>query len=122
MAGVIAEGSVDQALRGKHYNRSIRCLRLMYEALMRRLILYSLCYGASVPEDVKCQLMQIYDNSKYGRWMVEYWLELSNLPEERTAYMRDGLFSQSITGKPYSCLPLDLWIEMTMIEDESWLA
>ena len=24
------------------------------------------------------------------------------------------LFSQSITGKPYSCLPLDLWIEMTM--------
>ncbi|KAG0711388.1 hypothetical protein GWK47_020695 [Chionoecetes opilio] len=171
----------------------------MYEALMRRLILYSLCYGASVPEDVKCQLvilrdpsssfqeceqsyallesnpniitivaeeferitnsgtpmakywmsflemteilmmnlhalrtqnweefkaslrlmlpwMQIYDNSKYGRWMVEYWLELSNLPEERTAYMRDGLLSQSVTGKPYSmsCLPLDLWIEMTM--------
>ncbi len=58
--------------------------------------------------------MQIYDNDKYGKWMVEYWLELSNLPEERVAYMREGLFSQSMTGKPYSCLPLDLWIEMTM--------
>lgn len=58
--------------------------------------------------------MQIYDNSRYGRWMVEYWLELSNRPEERTAYMTDGLFFQSITGKPYFCLPLDLWIVMTM--------
>ena len=28
--------------------------------------------------------------------------------------MREGLFAQSMTGKPYSCLPLDLWIEMTM--------
>ena len=28
--------------------------------------------------------------------------------------MRDGLFAQSVKGKPYSCLPLDLWIEMTM--------
>ena len=30
--------------------------------------------------------------------------------------MSQGLFSQSMTGKPYSCLPLDLWIEMTMNE------
>ena len=28
--------------------------------------------------------------------------------------MREGLFAQSMTGKPYSCLPLDLWIEITM--------
>ena len=28
--------------------------------------------------------------------------------------MRDGLFAQSVKGKPYSCLPLGLWIEMTM--------
>ena len=33
-AGIIAEGSVDQALRGKHYRRALRCLTLMYEALM----------------------------------------------------------------------------------------
>jgi len=196
-AGVIAEGSVDQALRGKHYKRSIRCLRLMYEALIRRLIQHSIQHGASVPEEIRHQLivmrdpsstsqerqnsyaqlesnpniidivaeelerikisgspmamfwmsflnmteillmnlhalrtrnweefhaslrlmlpwMQIYDNDKYGKWMVEYWLEISNLPEDKASYMRDGLFSQSMTGKPYSALPLDLWIEMTM--------
>ena len=33
-AGVIAEGSVDQALKGKHYRRGLRCLKLMYEALV----------------------------------------------------------------------------------------
>lgn len=33
-AGIVAEGSVDQALRRKHYRRALRCLMLMYEALM----------------------------------------------------------------------------------------
>ena len=32
--GVVAEGSVDHALKGKHYKRGLRCLRLMYEALI----------------------------------------------------------------------------------------
>ena len=26
----VAEGSVDRALKGKHYKRGLRCLRLMY--------------------------------------------------------------------------------------------
>lgn len=37
-AGVIAEGSVDQALKGKHYKRGLRCLKLMYEALVSQLL------------------------------------------------------------------------------------
>ena len=37
-AGVIAEGSVDHALKGKHYKRGLRCLRLMYEALVNELV------------------------------------------------------------------------------------
>ena len=37
-AGVIAEGSVDRALKGKHYKRGLRCLRLMYGVLMSPLI------------------------------------------------------------------------------------
>ncbi len=37
-AGVVAEGSVDHALKGKHYKRGLRCLRLMYEALMSQLL------------------------------------------------------------------------------------
>ena len=58
--------------------------------------------------------LQIYDNSKYGRWMVEYWLKIDNLPEDKAFHLRNGLFSQLISGNLYSCLPLDLWIEMTM--------
>ena len=58
--------------------------------------------------------LQVYDNDKYGRWLVEFWLKISCLQEEKAQHMRDGLFAQSMMGKPYSCLPLDLWIEMTM--------
>ncbi len=36
--GVIAGGSVDRALNGKHYMRSLRCSRLMYKALMSQLV------------------------------------------------------------------------------------
>ena len=35
-AGVIVEGSVDQALRGKHYRRGLRCLMLWREALINK--------------------------------------------------------------------------------------
>ena len=58
--------------------------------------------------------MQIYDNDKYGRWLVEFWLVISSLPDDQAKYMGEGVFAQSMTGNPYSCLPLDLWIEMTM--------
>ncbi len=34
-AGVIAEGSVDRALKGKHYKRGLLCLRLVYETAVR---------------------------------------------------------------------------------------
>jgi len=37
-AGVIADGSVDNALKGKHFKRGLRCLKLMYEALMSQLV------------------------------------------------------------------------------------
>ena len=36
--GVISEGSVDRALKGKHYKRGLRCLRFMYEAFMSQLV------------------------------------------------------------------------------------
>ena len=34
-AGVIVEGSVEQALRGKHYRRGVGCIMLMREALIQ---------------------------------------------------------------------------------------
>jgi len=58
--------------------------------------------------------LQIYDNDKYGRWLQEFWLATSDLPGDKAQCLHDGLFVQSMTGRPYSCLPLDLWIEMTM--------
>ena len=36
--GVVAEGSIDHALKGKHYKRGLRCLKLMYEAVMSQLV------------------------------------------------------------------------------------
>ena len=197
-ADIISEGSVDQALRGKHYKRSIRCLTLMYEVLVRRIIRQEFTEGLQLASELKSKLqrlrspststqeqlhatasdlqtdaefssfverafesaeksdspmarfwlsflqmveilimniyalrtqdwdsfkaslrmmlpwMRIYDNDKYSKWLLEFWLEISSLPEEKEKYMQDGLFAQSMTGKPYSCLPLDLWIEMTM--------
>ena len=35
-AGVVVEGSVDQALRGKHYRRGVRCILLWREALIQK--------------------------------------------------------------------------------------
>lgn len=37
-SGVIAEGSVDKALSGKMYNRGVRMYKIMYEAVMRRVL------------------------------------------------------------------------------------
>ena len=36
--GVIADGSVDHAVKGKYFKRGLRCLKLMYEALMSQLV------------------------------------------------------------------------------------
>ena len=43
--------------------------------------------------------LQIYDNDKYSKWLVEFWLGIRSLPEEKEIYMRDGLFAKSMTGK-----------------------
>lgn len=59
------------------------------------------------------RLLAINDSIHYGKWLVEFWSEMSTLPVEVSSYMED-IFSHSITGNPYSCLPLDLWIEMIM--------
>ena len=34
-AGVVVEGSVEQALRGKHYRRGVRCIQLWREVLIQ---------------------------------------------------------------------------------------
>ena len=54
-AGVIAEGSVDQALRGKHYRCALCCLSLMYETLMH-LVLNKNLTGLEFDASTKTQL------------------------------------------------------------------
>lgn len=58
--------------------------------------------------------LHVYDNGRYAYWLVKFWIEIRSLPEEKARYLRDRLFAQSMTGRAYSCLPLDLWINMTM--------
>ena len=196
-SGVIAEKSVEQALKGKHYSRACRALQLVYETLQRKIFSKGFDEGILLPEELKdkissiangnipaedikiavadlqhnedfkkfvrnsyeiiegqdspmanfwftfmemveilmmnihslrtqnwesfkCSIrlmlpwLVIYDNNNYGKWLVEYWLEMTNLPPNVSQFMTDGYFSQSMTGNPYSCLPYDLWIEMTM--------
>ena len=193
-AGVIAEGSVDQALRGKHYRRALRCLTLMYEALMH-LLLKKCPNESELDASTRAQLavlrepnvnsqeslaaaheklqndpaidtliskvfeeiegsdmanfwfdfmkmveilmmnvhavhtcnweeyiaslqkmmpwLIIYDQTNYGRWLPDFWATLSTLPAEQVQFLRSN-FAQSMTGNPYSSIPWDLWIEMTM--------
>ena len=54
-----------------------------------------------------------YGNREYGRWLPDHWAMLSWLLDVRMAFFSD-CFTQSITGRPYTCQPLDLWIETTM--------
>ena len=58
--------------------------------------------------------MFAYDSLHYSRYLSIYWLEMNNLDEEKAFYMRSGLFSASMSGRPFSALPHDQWIEMTM--------
>jgi len=51
---------------------------------------------------------------------------LDTLRVEQAAFIEDGMFAQSMTGNPYSCVALDIWIESTMNKGSKlksgWLA
>ena len=49
-ASIIADKSVDQAMRGKHFRRMVGALQLTYEALQRRIIRKSLDEGIKCPK------------------------------------------------------------------------
>ena len=188
---IIADKSVNQAMRGKHFRRIVRALQLTYEAMQRRIIRKSLDEGIKCPKYLhdkidhlrtqnadmltiyssikqepnfldfleKCYTiigstpmaeywlsfmymvkiliinihsiklrnwehfkdslrlmipwLQIYDKIHYDKWLPNFWADISNLSEEIDQSM-PSIFSHSITGKPYSSLPTDFWIEMTI--------
>jgi len=57
-AGEIADGSVDQVLRGKHSNRGVRCLRLLYETLVHH-ALDKHVEGSPLSEEVQASFSKL---------------------------------------------------------------
>ena len=57
--------------------------------------------------------LMAYNNHRYDRWLTDYWAMLCSLPAEQLAFLSSP-FAQSMTRLPYSCQPLDLFIETTM--------
>ena len=60
-ADIIADKSVDQAIRGKHYRRIVRALQLTYEALQRRIIQNGIQNGLQLSEQIQNCLEKIRD-------------------------------------------------------------
>ena len=54
-----------------------------------------------------------YNNSDYARYMGDFWAMVEEMPDEQYDFFKDH-FVQSLTGRPYSAMPLDMWIEVTM--------
>ena len=52
-------------------------------------------------------------DARHTQNFSDYWAMLSSLLTEQINFIRE-LFSQSMMGLPYSCQPLDMWIETTM--------
>ena len=58
-AEVIAEGSVNNALKGNHYIRGVQCFHLMYEVVVRRIIQQELNEGVTLTPDLKEKLEKL---------------------------------------------------------------
>ncbi len=54
-----------------------------------------------------------YDNQDYSKWSTDFWAMMMSLPKVQLDFFSTH-FSQSISGLPYSCMPMDMWIEVTM--------
>ena len=50
----------------------------------------------------------IYDNDKYGRHLSDFVSVLEYLSEDQEKIMESGMFVQSMTGNPYSCVGPDI--------------
>ena len=80
-AQVIAEGSVHKTLRGKHYKRNIRCLRLMYEALSRRMIRKAMQNDVSLSKIAKEKIAILQESSTTPEQKQQVYLELESRPD-----------------------------------------
>ena len=56
--------------------------------------------------------LMAYANHKFGRWLLDFWAMISSQTDEQPFFSEH--FAQCITGLPYSCQLMDLWVETTM--------
>lgn len=77
---VVAPGSVDAVLSGKHYNRAIRCHKIVFEAMQR---LRFLAFYESLPCDEAEQLCHFTEN--LGPYTDEF-TDFTNFEYWRAAY------------------------------------
>ena len=76
------------------------------------------CHSQNGPEYISSSYDMLpgllaYNNKEYARYLSDFWAMLSTLPETQKAWFNQN-FAQSMSGLPYSCMPLDMWIETTM--------
>ena len=64
-AGIIADKSVHNALRGKHYKRIVKALQLIYEALQRHIIRHGISNGLNLSDDLHSSLQQLRNPGEY---------------------------------------------------------
>ena len=58
--------------------------------------------------------LRIYDNTNYGRHLPYFTAVLDSLSPEYSPFFKNGLFAQSMSGKSYSCVAIDICIESIM--------
>ena len=58
--------------------------------------------------------MAAYDSIHYGCYLPLYWSSMKVLPADKTSFMKAGMFTASLTRKPFSGFLNDQWIETTM--------
>ena len=58
--------------------------------------------------------MSAYDSMHYGCYLPLHWSSLKGLPADQASFLKAGMFTASLTGKPFSASSYEQWIEMTM--------
>ena len=74
-ADIVAEKSVDKALKGKHFRRAVRALQLVYEALQRCIIRNGVTAGIKLSANLQASLQKLRETNLYSddemKWACE---------------------------------------------------
>lgn len=89
-ADIIAEKSIDQAFRGKHFRRIVRALQLVYESLQRNIIRNGIKEGFMLSQQLQTILQNIRSPSNFSKEQLQNYVETVRDSVELKAFMRDS--------------------------------